>query len=739
MTDPVKVSVLICTYNRCLSLKRTLESVAAQSLSTPHGWEIIVVDNNSSDDTRQVVESFCLESPGRFRYVSEPMQGLSNARNTGIRNARGEIIAFIDDDETAGDGWLEKLTANLHTREWAGAGGRVLPPPGTVLPNWLSTGSWFTKGPLASFDLPIPAGEMDEPPFGANMAFRKEIFEKYGGFRTDLGRSGNNLISNEDTEFGRRLFAAGLRLRYEPGAVVYHPIQEDRLRKEYFLNWWFNKGRSDVRELRGASRALGVFGIPLRQIRTLIGGSLRWALAISESSRLSHKIGLWQTAGEILEFHQHWKTEKQKSSSYGVSRSHPKSLSQVDLEIQSPQIAPDAKSERARVTARDQLTHIAFVTNTGEFGGAERHLLSLVRALLDSGVRLTILCSALDLYSDHLTPEEIDLVRIRCYPSGLKSFSDWYKVFREVRPDAVVFVRAWLWCYRWYVPLAAWLAGVPLRFSIAHLTPPPHPANSGTFLQRMRRSFRRLLHLWSLRVSSRFEKNTICVSDDIRNGLIKDYHFPAKQTITIRNGVILPEFHQDPLSRERLRAQLGLAKDEFLLVCVARLNEQKRIDILLLALAKLLNKGVSCKCIILGDGPLRNQLASQAVELGLSGRVFFEGFQKDPAQYLMAATAFVLTSGTEGLPLALLEAMACGLPCIVTKVGGNSEAITDQVQGLVVPPGSVDRIAAAIEYLLTHPAEREAMGKSARERVQEEFGIEKCIERIKSVILPNTR
>ena len=352
-----------------------------------------------------------------------------------------------------------------------------------------------------------------------------------------------------------------------------------------------------------------------------------------------------------------------------------------------------------------------------------------------SGAQVSILCSALDLYTDHLTPEESSLIRIRCYPSGLKSFTDWYKVFREIRPDAVVFVRAWLWCYRWYVPIAAWLAGVPLRFSIAHLAPPPHPVNSGTFLERIWHRLRRLPHLWSLRAASRFEKSTICVSDDIRNSLVKDYHYPSKKTITIRNGVVLPEFHQDREIRDRVRAQFGLAEEEFLLVCVARLNEQKRIDILLLALAKLLHKGISCKCVILGDGPLKDQLTSQAIELGLSGHVFFEGFQEDPVQYLIAGTAFVLTSGAEGLPLALLEAMACGLPCIVTKVGGNSEAVTDHVEGLVVPPGSVDRIAAAIEYLLTHPVERETMGKSARERVQEEFAIDKCMEKIKSVIL----
>ena len=170
-------------------------------------------------------------------------------------------------------------------------------------------------------------------------------------------------------------------------------------------------------------------------------------------------------------------------------------------------------------------------------------------------------------------------------------------------------------------------------------------------------------------------------------------------------------------------------------MCTARLSEQKGIDILLQAMARALHNGVRCKCIIVGDGPLRDQLMEQAREMGLCGYVFFEGFQKDVRPYLQAGSAFILTSHREGLPLSILEAMACGLPCLVTEVGGNAEAVIDQIHGLVVPPGSVDAVADAISHLATHPDERARMSRAARSRVCEAFDIDVRMAEIKRLIL----
>jgi glycosyltransferase involved in cell wall biosynthesis len=312
MIGPTKITVVVCTYDRCQTLKKTIESVAAQTLSHSLAWEILVVDNNSTDQTRQVVEALQRRFPERIRYVFEPQQGVSYARNAGTREARGEILAFIDDDETADAKWLAILTSNLHGGQWAGAGGRIVPPSNFSSPSWLSIKSWFASGPLASFDPSLEAGQLYEPPFSANMAYRKEVFDKCGLFRTDLGRTGKNLISNEDTEFGRRVMAAGLHVRYEPSAVTYHPIEERRLRKEYFLSWWFNKGRSDVREFGIQPNGARLIGIPLRLFRALPWAAMRWMSAIEPPQRFGYKLEVWSCAGQIFESYHLWLDAKRK-------------------------------------------------------------------------------------------------------------------------------------------------------------------------------------------------------------------------------------------------------------------------------------------------------------------------------------------------------------------------------------------------------------------------------------------
>jgi glycosyltransferase involved in cell wall biosynthesis len=301
MNCPIKITVIVCTYNRSEVLKRAIESLVSELPPTGCGWEILVVDNNSTDETRKVVGEFERRYPGLIRYCFEPRQGISYVRNAGVQSASGEIVAFLDDDETAGVGWLQNLTANLHGGEWAGAGGRILPVAAFPLPHWLSANNDFTAGPLPSFDRGLDAGELREPPFGANMAFRREVFDKLGGFRTDLGRSGQELFSNEDTEFGRRLMRAGLRLRYEPSAVTYHPVYESRLHKQYYLTWWFNKGRSDVREFGTNPAVNHVLGIPDKLLRSLVWQAARWIVSLDPIQRFRWKMKMWNTIGQIVE------------------------------------------------------------------------------------------------------------------------------------------------------------------------------------------------------------------------------------------------------------------------------------------------------------------------------------------------------------------------------------------------------------------------------------------------------
>jgi L-malate glycosyltransferase len=238
-----------------------------------------------------------------------------------------------------------------------------------------------------------------------------------------------------------------------------------------------------------------------------------------------------------------------------------------------------------------------------------------------------------------------------------------------------------------------------------------------------------------LRRSARFSRTTICVSNALRDCLVKDFGFPARRVTTIHNGVSLSEFAPSDGRGAEVRKKLGISEDEFVLVCVARLSGQKGIDILLEAIAQVFRAGFECKCLIVGDGPLKEQLIEQASKSGLAGQVLFEGFREDVRPYLHASSAFVLTSHREGLPLSILEAMACGLPAVVTDVGGNAEAVTHQITGLVVPTGSVEALADAISYLASHPEERERMARAARARARDAFDIEGAMAKIRQVIL----
>lgn len=300
----MNITVILCTYNRAHSLSKALESAANLTVPNYIAWEVLVVDNNSDDQTPKVVEQFSNRYPTRFRYLFEPRSGKSHALNSGIQAARGNILAFMDDDVLVERSWLNNLTTVLHAGECAGVGGRILPEKDFSPPSWLvfdGPNGRYALAPLALFDLGDQPGQLSEPPFGTNMAFRKEVFEKYGGFRTDLGPRPGSEIRNEDTEFGHRLLAAGEKLRYEPSAVVYHPVAKNRIQKEYYLNWWFDKGRADIRQLGVPSDASCVLGIPVYLFRRVVVWTLRWLLSTDPARRFNSKIKVWGRAGEIAE------------------------------------------------------------------------------------------------------------------------------------------------------------------------------------------------------------------------------------------------------------------------------------------------------------------------------------------------------------------------------------------------------------------------------------------------------
>jgi glycosyltransferase involved in cell wall biosynthesis len=245
----LSATVLICTYNRADLLDETLTSLRAVRASRI--WDIVVVDNNSSDNTREVVERHAASFHVPVTWVFEPAQGKSFALNTGIAQSRGEIIVFTDDDVVVAENWLEAACAPMDAD---GAcqytGGPVDPIWEVEPPRWLDRTRGDLWGTLAILDYgpePFVFEERKRVPLGANMAVRRALIDRIGGFHPALGRRGRSLMGQEQAEFFSRARDARARGRYAPEMRVQHHVPRVRLTKQYFRRWWFWKGISRAR------------------------------------------------------------------------------------------------------------------------------------------------------------------------------------------------------------------------------------------------------------------------------------------------------------------------------------------------------------------------------------------------------------------------------------------------------------------------------------------------------------
>jgi glucosyl-dolichyl phosphate glucuronosyltransferase len=314
----IDISVVICTYNRASSLMTTLDSLRKMSVPADLRWELILVDNNSSDNTRAVIEEFGRSSGLEVRYVFEGKQGLSHARNAGVGAARGEVIAFTDDDVTVDPKWVASLRQAFTQFNCTGAGGRTIAVWSCSKPAWFEDeGPYALSGPIISFDLGDSPSEMVQAPIGANMAYRADAFEKYGHFRTDLGRMGASMMAKEDTEFGRRLMKAGQKIFYVPDAVVYHPVESKRLKKSFFQSWYYMDGRAALRESQRRYTTVKYFGIPRFFFRLLVVASMKWLSAVDRRRRFYYKLTAYRLAGLMAEARHLSAEEHQRAAGQG--------------------------------------------------------------------------------------------------------------------------------------------------------------------------------------------------------------------------------------------------------------------------------------------------------------------------------------------------------------------------------------------------------------------------------------
>lgn len=320
----MKYSVVIATHNRADDLRGTLASLATLSTSSP--WEVVVVDNNSTDRTAAVVRECAERFPVPLTYAFEGVPGRSAALNRGIAIAAGEIILTTDDDVRVSPDWLDQAGGALDRLQCGYVGGRVLPIWGGERPGWLSTSPGPHWAVVALLDYgPVPIELTTRMPLGVNMAFRREVLERVGGWDPRIGRRAGTLLGQEVREWCIRARQHGVHGWYAPDMIVQHIIPASRLNKAYFRRWsyWRGISRALLYQQQGLdmespqetsldfSRVPHIAGVPrylYRVFLTRVRACLAAMVKGQWSAAFEHEMWLWMFAGIVR---QRWRDRQQ--------------------------------------------------------------------------------------------------------------------------------------------------------------------------------------------------------------------------------------------------------------------------------------------------------------------------------------------------------------------------------------------------------------------------------------------
>lgn len=302
------ISVALSTYNRSAVLRNALEKLSRQE-TTGIEYEILVIDNNSTDETRQVIASF-VERDSHFRYIFEKRQGLSYARNAGIEAAKSDLIVFCDDDVEASPAWIQKnYEASLRFPDADYIGGRVLPIWDGPVPGWVRP----TMAPFALSDFGDKPFEVSPKNprclVGASLAVRRRALAKAGLFSIETQRVKNSIGSTEDFDWQIKVWAYGGHGVYAPEIVCATEVPHDRLSKSYHRRWHLGHGKFNAIARRpdwdGTRRFLGVPVFMYRQAMEAILQMAKWALRANPAEAFECQTNLLFYIGF---FKQRWRT-----------------------------------------------------------------------------------------------------------------------------------------------------------------------------------------------------------------------------------------------------------------------------------------------------------------------------------------------------------------------------------------------------------------------------------------------
>jgi len=308
MPSTHRFTVLICTYNQAESLATVLDCLSQQRLADPDRVELIVVDNNSRDDTAQVCAQREAVMPFSFRYVFEPRQGLSVARNRGVAEAAGDIVIFTDDDARIPDDWLQSYVEAYDASDADCVYGKILIDWARGKPHWYLDRYQSMFVGLDYGDQPLAIKDHKHEFYGKNFSMKKSLILEFGGFNENLGRKGSKLFVGEESQLYRKLFNKGCAIHYRPNIYLFHILKEHEYTVAHIVRYYADATESMYYMACTSARRrilgrpanilykIGVFSarLPLELLKVLIQPDQRNRLYLSlEVKRHFRLLMLW--------------------------------------------------------------------------------------------------------------------------------------------------------------------------------------------------------------------------------------------------------------------------------------------------------------------------------------------------------------------------------------------------------------------------------------------------------------
>lgn len=247
----IEISAVLCTYNREKYLPKALESLANQTFSTEK-FEIVLINNNSTDSTDKICEEFCLAHPEiHFKYFVEKQQGLSFARNRGIEESEAKLITYIDDDAWLDELFLENVVNFMNENsEVASVGGKILLDYEAEEPKWMNKYIASLLGYFV-YSEKTEAFSKSNFPRGSNMTFKKDVFDVVGGFNTELGRIGRSMGGGEEKDIYQRIYSSNFIVYNLPSAIVHHAVPLFRTERDFIRKQAIGVGSSERIRVKG--------------------------------------------------------------------------------------------------------------------------------------------------------------------------------------------------------------------------------------------------------------------------------------------------------------------------------------------------------------------------------------------------------------------------------------------------------------------------------------------------------